>query len=69
VPVLHGVSLDIARGGITGVLGPNGSGKTTLLRILSGALAPSTGSVHLDGARIDTLPKRQLARRIEQYCG
>jgi iron complex transport system ATP-binding protein len=64
VPALHGVSLDVAGGGITGVLGPNGSGKTTLLRILSGALAPSTGTVHFDGARIDTLPKRQLARRL-----
>ena len=64
VPVLHGVSLDVARGGITGVLGPNGSGKTTLLRILSGALAPSTGTVHFDGVRLDGLPKRQLARRL-----
>ena len=64
VPVLHGVSLHVARGGVTGVLGPNGSGKTTLLRILSGALAPSTGTVHFDGARIETLAKRQLARRL-----
>ena len=64
VPVLHGVSLHVPRGGITGVLGPNGSGKTTLLRILSGALAPSTGTVHLDGTPIDTVPKRQLARRL-----
>ena len=46
------------------MLGPNGSGKTTLLRILSGALAPSTGTVHFDGAPIDALPKRQLARRL-----
>jgi iron complex transport system ATP-binding protein len=64
VPVLHGVSLHVARGGITGVLGPNGSGKTTLLRILSGALSPSTGTVQLDGTAIETLPKRQLARRL-----
>jgi iron complex transport system ATP-binding protein len=62
--VLHGVSLHVARGGITGVLGPNGSGKTTLLRILSGALPPSTGTVHFDGAPIDALSKRQLARRL-----
>jgi iron complex transport system ATP-binding protein len=62
--VLHGVSLHVARGGITGVLGPNGSGKTTLLRILSGALAPTTGSVYLEGTPIGDLPKRHLARRL-----
>ena len=62
--VLHGVSLDVARGGITGVLGPNGSGKTTLLRILSGALAPTSGAVCLDDAPIASVPKRVLARRL-----
>jgi iron complex transport system ATP-binding protein len=62
--VLHGVSLQVARGGITGVLGPNGSGKTTLLRILSGALAPTSGEVHLDDVAIGSVPKRVLARRL-----
>jgi len=63
-PVLHGVSLHVARGGITGVLGPNGSGKTTLLRILAGALPPTSGEVRLDGAPIGSVPKRLLARRL-----
>lgn len=58
------MSLEVSRGGITGVLGPNGSGKTTLLRILSGALAPTTGEVHFHDQPIATLPKRQLARRL-----
>jgi iron complex transport system ATP-binding protein len=62
--VLDGVSLHVRRGGITGVLGPNGSGKTTLLRILSGALAPTTGAVTLEGRPLATFPKRDLARRI-----
>jgi iron complex transport system ATP-binding protein len=62
--VLHGVSLDVARGGITGVLGPNGSGKTTLLRILSGALTPTSGEVRLDDVPIASVPKRALARRL-----
>jgi iron complex transport system ATP-binding protein len=63
-PVLQGVSLHVARGGITGVLGPNGSGKTTLLRILSGALAPTSGEVRLDDAPVGSVPKRVLARRL-----
>ena len=62
--VLDRVSLQVARGGITGVLGPNGSGKTTLLRILAGALPPTSGTVTLDGAPIGDVPKRRLARRL-----
>jgi iron complex transport system ATP-binding protein len=62
--VLQGVSLQVTRGGITGVLGPNGSGKTTLLRILSGALVPTSGEVRLDGAPVGSVPKRALARRL-----
>ncbi|MEU3559592.1 ABC transporter ATP-binding protein [Kitasatospora sp. NPDC006786] len=38
--------------GITGLLGPNGAGKSTLIHMMSGFLAPSSGSVTLDGAPI-----------------
>lgn len=62
--VLHGVSLHVPRGGITGVLGPNGSGKTTLLRLLSGTLTPTAGEVTLDDTPIGNVPKRALARRL-----
>ena len=62
--MLHGVSLDVARGAVVGVLGPNGSGKTTLLRVLTGALAPSAGRVLLDGVPLASVPRRALARRI-----
>lgn len=48
IPVLHGISLTIARGESVGILGHNGMGKTTLLRTLMGALRPSAGAVHLN---------------------
>ncbi|MGK5628651.1 ABC transporter ATP-binding protein [Streptomyces sp. URMC 123] len=38
--------------GVTGLLGPNGAGKSTLINMLGGFLAPSTGSVTLDGAPV-----------------
>jgi iron complex transport system ATP-binding protein len=44
--------------------GPNGSGKTTLLRVLSGAALPGSGSVELDGAPLQALGPRKVARRI-----
>ena len=59
-PVLHGVSFDVLRGQVTALVGSNGAGKTSLLRTLSGALAPSAGSIEVLGAPIggpeDALP-------------
>jgi ABC-type branched-subunit amino acid transport system ATPase component len=46
---LDGVSFQVARGAILGLIGPNGSGKTTLLNIVCGRLAASRGEVRLAG--------------------
>jgi iron complex transport system ATP-binding protein len=62
--VLQGVSLEVTRGTIVGLLGPNGSGKTTLLRVVAGVLKPLRGSVFLDGRPIEQLTRRDLARRV-----
>jgi iron complex transport system ATP-binding protein len=63
-PVLDGVSLRVATGGLVGILGPNGSGKTTLLRLLAGTLTPAAGRVRLAGEELARIPRQQLARRI-----
>jgi iron complex transport system ATP-binding protein len=62
--VLDGVSLSAARGSIVGLIGPNGSGKTTLIRLLSGTLRPTAGTVVIDGMPIETLSRREMARRV-----
>ncbi|WP_237213328.1 ABC-F family ATP-binding cassette domain-containing protein [Falsiroseomonas oryziterrae] len=46
-PVVRDFSTRIIRGDRTGIVGPNGAGKTTLLKMLTGALAPDTGTVTL----------------------
>ncbi len=61
---LHGVSLDVARGDLVGVIGPNGSGKTTLLRLLGGLLPAASGRITIDGREVARMTRRDLARRI-----
>lgn len=62
--IVSDVSLRIPRGKVTTILGPNGCGKSTLLRVLSRLLAPSEGTVLLDGDPLSTLKVRHLAHRL-----
>lgn len=53
VEAVKGVSMEIPDGMFLGLLGPNGAGKTTLMRIMTGLLAPDTGTVAFDGQVMD----------------
>ena len=55
------VSLTFSKGKITGLIGPNGAGKTTIFNLISGFLKPDSGSIILDGRRIDGLPPWEIA--------
>ena len=57
-PALSEVTLDIARGSFTAVLGHNGSGKSTLAKCLNGILIPQTGRVLVEG--MDTADETRL---------
>ena len=48
-PALDGVSIDVAPGQITGLVGPDGSGKTTLIRLLAGLMEPTSGEIAILG--------------------
>ena len=56
VRVLHDVSVAIASGVITAIIGSNGAGKTTLMRLLAGLLRPDTGEVLLENRSIGSIP-------------
>ena len=55
-------SLDLVHGEVHAVIGPNGAGKTTLINLLSGELAPSSGSIRYAGREIAGLPPHRIAR-------
>jgi drug efflux transport system ATP-binding protein len=65
-PALDGVSITIAAGKMTGLVGPDGAGKTTLIRILAGLIDPDSGQVEVSGraatqadrSRIGYMPQR-----------
>ncbi len=57
------VTADFYPGTLTVIVGPNGAGKTTYFNLMSGQLAASNGSVHLDGEDITRLSAAERARR------
>ena len=69
VEVLHGVDLDIARGEFLALMGPSGSGKTTMLNLIAGLDQPTSGEVHVAGARIDSLARAALSTWRSQHIG
>jgi putative ABC transport system ATP-binding protein len=62
IEVLHGIDLDIPRGDFVALMGPSGSGKTTLLNLIGGLDRPTTGTIVVDGERIEDLSSGDLSR-------
>ena len=62
--ISESLSVDIPDGAFTVIVGPNACGKSTLLRALSRLLAPTKGSVLLDGKAISSYPAKEVARRL-----
>jgi len=55
-------SLSLPRGVLHGLIGPNGAGKTTVFNLLTGVYAPDSGSITLDGVRLNGLRPHRIAR-------
>jgi ABC-2 type transport system ATP-binding protein len=62
VVALDAVSFAVAPGQLLGVIGPSGAGKTTAIRILTGALAPTSGMARVLGQDASRLPRRARER-------
>lgn len=62
--VVDGVSLTPEPGDTVGLLGPNGSGKSSLLQLMNGAVKPTSGVVTLDGADMNAMRRRDIAKVV-----
>ncbi|WP_440534194.1 branched-chain amino acid ABC transporter ATP-binding protein/permease [Variovorax sp. YR566] len=62
VHALRGVSLEVRRGEILGLLGPNGSGKSTFINVASGHYAVTAGVIEFEGRRISGVPAHRIAQ-------
>ena len=69
VDALRGVSVEVASGQLTAVMGPSGSGKSTLMHILAGLDRPTSGDVFIDGTAIGELNDAQLTKLRRKHIG
>jgi ABC-type lipoprotein export system ATPase subunit len=69
IEVLHGIDLSIQRGERVFLCGPSGAGKTTLLYTLAGLERPERGRVHIHGADLYAMGRRQQARFRNREIG
>jgi putative ABC transport system ATP-binding protein len=69
VDALRGISLEVAKGQLTAVMGPSGSGKSTLMHILAGLDKPTSGTVAVSGTEITTLKDSDLTKLRRRHIG
>ena len=69
VHALRGVTVGMAPGTFTAIMGPSGSGKSTLLQTAAGLDRPTSGSVRLGGTELTTLDEEQLTRLRRERIG
>ena len=69
IDVFIGLTLDVAEGSFTALMGPSGSGKSTLLNLVAGLDRPTRGSVRVAGAEVSAMRPNQLAPWRARHVG
>ena len=70
VTAVDGIDLEVRRGEFLTLLGPSGSGKTTTLRMVAGFMAPTSGSIEIDGTDMTRVPpyRRDVGMVFQNYA-
>jgi putative ABC transport system ATP-binding protein len=69
IEIFTGLTLDIAEGTFTALMGPSGSGKSTLLNLLAGLDRPTSGTIRVAGSEVSAMTPGQLADWRAQHIG
>jgi len=69
IHVLSELNLKVPKGEFLALMGPSGSGKSTLLNLIGGLDRPTSGTVNIDGERVDALSDRKLAAWRARHVG
>lgn len=67
--VLDELNLEVPKGDFLALMGPSGSGKSTLLNLIGGLDTPTSGSIEVDGKRLDTLNSKALSKWRASHVG
>jgi putative ABC transport system ATP-binding protein len=69
VDALRGITLDVAEGKLTAVMGPSGSGKSTLMHILAALDRPTSGTVWIAGTKLGELSDTEVTKLRREHIG
>jgi putative ABC transport system ATP-binding protein len=67
--VLDDLNLEVPKGDFLALMGPSGSGKSTLLNLIGGLDTPTSGSIEVDGERLDTFNSKALSKWRASHVG